>query len=220
MFRARYLRQRDRRPESCTRISLSGDEGEPLSTWGSSWLACAIRHRSLCRPRFLPDGKPISPWVAGGARPWPSDSRAPASRWARATPPAPSPWLWLPRAGRLRAPRYQTEQSLPALGDVDRVAVLDFGLARSGQASQAVTNTPEWVVGTPEITWLQSRPAGRTSLTAAADIFRGVVWFECLTGAPPFVGEHVAAVLAKVLFEPLPDVRTLRPRDPSRGGCS
>src|SRR5262249_41550913 len=38
--------------------------------------------------------------------------------------------------------------------------------------------------------------------------------FECLTGQPPFVGAHFAAVLAKILFEEPPDARSLQPEVP------
>src|SRR6185436_11693161 len=34
--------------------------------------------------------------------------------------------------------------------------------------------------------------------------------FECLTGAPPFSGSQVYALLAKVLFEPAPRLRDVR----------
>ena len=43
---------------------------------------------------------------------------------------------------------------------------------------------------------------GARNLTPAADLFSlGCVFHECLIGEPPFVGEHIAAVLMRILCE-------------------
>jgi len=57
---------------------------------------------------------------------------------------------------------------------------------------------------------------GVRDLSPAADIFSlGCILYECLTGVPPFVADHVAAVLVRVLFdEPVP-VEQQRPGLPS-----
>ena len=54
-------------------------------------------------------------------------------------------------------------------------------------------------------TWLLSRPGSR-DLKPATDVF---FWAACfmnaLTGQPPFVADHIAAVLIRILFEdPIP----------------
>lgn len=100
-------------------------------------------------------------------------------------------------------------------GEVDRVVVLDFGIARRGHSqSQRMTGTG-YLVGTPEY-MAPEQARGEASLTPAVDVFAlGCVWFECLTGRPPFQSEHIAAVLAKVLFEPAPALSTLRPGVPA-----
>jgi serine/threonine protein kinase/tetratricopeptide (TPR) repeat protein len=98
-------------------------------------------------------------------------------------------------------------------GEIDRVAVLDFGIARKTRATQVLTRTGA-VIGTPGY-MAPEQARGQSKLTPAVDVFSlGCVLFECLTGAPPFVGEHVAAVLTQILFETLPDVRQLRPELP------
>lgn len=98
-------------------------------------------------------------------------------------------------------------------GDSDRVVVLDFGIARKVRATQALTRTGT-VIGTPGY-MAPEQARGQSTLTPAVDVFAlGCVLFECLTGTPLFVGDHVAAVLTKVLFEKLPDVRELRPELP------
>src|SRR5262249_13869924 len=49
-----------------------------------------------------------------------------------------------------------------------------------------------------------------------ADVFAlGCVLFECLTGRPAFLGQHVMALLAKMLIEVPPRVDALRPEVPA-----
>ena len=56
-----------------------------------------------------------------------------------------------------------------------------------------------------------------TRIDARADVFSlGCVLFECLTGRPPFVGEHAIALLAKILLEEAPRVGSLRRHVPAR----
>ncbi|HEX2568422.1 MAG TPA: protein kinase [Polyangia bacterium] len=95
-------------------------------------------------------------------------------------------------------------------GLIDQVTLLDFGIARGGLASWSVTRTGE-VVGTlhyiaPE----QAR--GERQLGPSVDVYAlGCVLFECLTGSPPFDGEHVAVLLARILCQEAPPLRQLRP---------
>src|SRR5262249_29851813 len=85
-------------------------------------------------------------------------------------------------------------------GSVDRVQILDFGIARRLATSRAVTRTG-MIVGTPEY-MAPEQARGVRDLTPAVDFFSfGCVLYECLTGEPPFVAEHVAAVLVRILFE-------------------
>ena len=93
-------------------------------------------------------------------------------------------------------------------GDVEQVTILDFGVARidhapiSLTASGALLGTPGYMA--PE----QARGASR--IDARADIFAlGAVMLECLAGRPAFTGQHVMAVLAKVLLEDPPRLSAL-----------
>ncbi len=95
-------------------------------------------------------------------------------------------------------------------GQVEQVTLIDFGLARRivggtrGSHTGAVVGTPEYMA--PE----QAR--GDRHIGSSADIFSlGCVTFECLTGQPPFVSEHIAAVLAKILFEEAPPLNSAIP---------
>ena len=98
-------------------------------------------------------------------------------------------------------------------GHVGRVVLLDFGIARDGQLSRAVTRTGA-LVGTPGY-MAPEQARGRQELSPSADIFSlGCVLFECLTGRPPFVGEHLEQILLQILYQPEPSLRSLRPEMP------
>jgi len=96
-------------------------------------------------------------------------------------------------------------------GDVDRVKVLDFGVARhSGATSRRGATVTGVVLGTPGY-MAPEQARGDTSIDASADVFAlGCVAFECMTGQPAFAGAHVMAILAKILLEEAPRVRELR----------
>jgi tetratricopeptide (TPR) repeat protein len=94
-------------------------------------------------------------------------------------------------------------------GRVDLVKLIDLGIARSSIPTRALTISGV-LVGTPGyIAPEQAR--GDREVQPAVDIFAlGCVLFECLTGQRLFAGQHLMAVLAKVLLEDAPRVRELR----------
>src|SRR5262249_39727549 len=94
-------------------------------------------------------------------------------------------------------------------GQIEQIKVLDFGVARFGRTLSSMTRTGV-LVGTPGY-MAPEQASGSREVDARADIFSlGCVLFECLTGRPAFVGEHVIAVLAKIVFEDAPRVSELR----------
>jgi eukaryotic-like serine/threonine-protein kinase len=97
-------------------------------------------------------------------------------------------------------------------GRPDRVKLLDFGIARFGDRDGLTA--PGVVFGTlgymaPE----QAR--GERFIDARADIFAlGCVLYECITGKPLFMGAQPTAVLAKVVFEDAPRLKSVHRNTP------
>jgi hypothetical protein len=84
-------------------------------------------------------------------------------------------------------------------GRVADAKLLDFGIAHFADGTRA-TRTGA-VIGTPGY-MSPEQVRGEADIDARSDLFSlGCVWLECLTGKPAFAGDHVAAVLAKVIFE-------------------
>lgn len=98
-------------------------------------------------------------------------------------------------------------------GQLDQLKILDFGIARRALTMAAVTRSG-MLVGTPAY-MAPEQAHGARQITSATDIFSlGCVLFECLTGRPPFIADHVAAVLARVLFDEPPSIVSIRPETP------
>ncbi len=98
-------------------------------------------------------------------------------------------------------------------GQVGRTKVLDFGIAHLGDVSVGMTRTGS-VLGT--VGYMAPEQAkGARRVDPCADVFAlGAVWFHCLTGRPPFAGGPQIAVLAKLVLEDAPDLRSIRPELP------
>lgn len=98
-------------------------------------------------------------------------------------------------------------------GDLARVKVLDFGLARDIEPKAIFTRTAE-SVGTPGF-MAPEQARGEAALDERVDIYSlGAVLFACLTQRSPFVGDHVMAVLAKLMFDEVPRVSDVRAEVP------
>jgi eukaryotic-like serine/threonine-protein kinase len=94
---------------------------------------------------------------------------------------------------------------------LEAVKVLDFGVARLRvQSSLSRTGVP---IGTP--CYMAPEQARGASVDARADVFAlGSVLYECLTGRQAFSGDQVITILLRVMHEPAPPLRQLRPDIP------
>ncbi|HRI69737.1 MAG TPA: protein kinase, partial [Polyangium sp.] len=99
-------------------------------------------------------------------------------------------------------------------GSVHASRVLDFGVAQVANAGPRQTRTGG-VVGTPGYMAPEQIQGSRERATPRVDIFSlGALLFECLTGRRAFEGDDVMAILARVLREEAPRVRSVLPDVP------
>ncbi len=100
-------------------------------------------------------------------------------------------------------------------GDLSKLRLLDFGIAREMFESIPLTRTGT-MVGTPSY-MAPEQARGRPNIDERADVFSlGCLLYECLTGRRPFPGPTLVAVRTKVIMcEPTP-VRRLCPDAPPR----
>ena len=93
-----------------------------------------------------------------------------------------------------------------------RVKVGDFGLAKSLAAEAHLTQTGVFV-GTP--LFASPEQIRRDPLTPQTDVYSvAATLYYLLTGRAPFQGADAAAVMARILVDPPPSVRQLRPDVP------
>jgi serine/threonine protein kinase len=92
-------------------------------------------------------------------------------------------------------------------GEIGRVKLLDFGMARWSQVARMATITGT-VLGTPAY-MAPEQARGDKKVGPQADVFAlGCVLFECLTGKAAFAGDHMLATLTKLLLDEPPKVRS------------
>ncbi|WP_437875275.1 serine/threonine-protein kinase [Sorangium sp. So ce513] len=98
-------------------------------------------------------------------------------------------------------------------GALDRVTLIDFGLART-TADEPLT-AAGLVLGTPGY-MAPEQARGELNVDARVDVFAlGCILYRCLTGRPAFQGNAGLAVLMKVLLEDPPRARDMRPGIPA-----
>ncbi|WP_437285717.1 serine/threonine-protein kinase [Sorangium sp. So ce406] len=98
-------------------------------------------------------------------------------------------------------------------GALDRVTLIDFGLART-TADEPLT-AAGLVLGTPGY-MAPEQARGELNVDARVDVFAlGCILYRCLTGRAAFQGNAGLAVLMKVLLEDPPRARDMRPGIPA-----
>jgi serine/threonine protein kinase/tetratricopeptide (TPR) repeat protein/TolB-like protein len=97
-----------------------------------------------------------------------------------------------------------------------RAKILDFGLARpaSRRSDELPLTQQGFVIGTLHA--MSPEQARGEELDQRSDLFSlGVLLYEMLTGETPFRAAEPAATLRRIVLEPPPDVRSLRPDLPA-----
>ncbi|HEY7374174.1 MAG TPA: protein kinase [Polyangia bacterium] len=93
---------------------------------------------------------------------------------------------------------------------IERLKVLDFGIARLARGARKLTRTGS-VIGTPGY-MAPELVRGDRDVTPGADVFSlGCVLFQCLTGKPVFEADDATALLAKILLQEAPRARQIQP---------
>jgi len=91
-------------------------------------------------------------------------------------------------------------------GGERRIKILDFGLAKIGEAEGVALTQAGSVFGTPR--YMAPEQASGEEIDPRADQYAvGVILYELLTGRAPFEGENVRQVLAGHLLDPPPPLR-------------
>lgn len=91
------------------------------------------------------------------------------------------------------------------------IKILDFGIARA--IDQTDLTQSGTIFGSPK--YMSPEQIQGAKVDTRSDLYSlGIMFYYMLTGAEPFKGDSVKAILAKQLFEPPPKMRTLRPDIP------
>jgi eukaryotic-like serine/threonine-protein kinase len=97
-------------------------------------------------------------------------------------------------------------------GRTDQVKILDFGIAHQTERTRLTRSG--MMIGTPSY-MAPEQARSQEIIDARADVFAlGCVLFQCVIGAPPFVGDTAIAILGKILFDDAPRLRALWPEVP------
>lgn len=99
------------------------------------------------------------------------------------------------------------------------VKVLDFGVAKLLAGTDTLQSSTETtgIIGTP--LYMSPEQALGKTVDGRADVWSlGAIYYELLTGQPPFRGESGMAVLHAVIAEPIQPVRQVRSDIPEQAG--
>lgn len=97
-------------------------------------------------------------------------------------------------------------------GSIERLKLLDFGIARLTNANRKLTQTG-YLVGTPG--YLAPEILSGTRPDGRADLFSlGCLVFRCLTGRPPFDAEDATKLLAQMILQEAPILADVVPSIP------
>jgi len=97
---------------------------------------------------------------------------------------------------------------------VEQVKVLDFGISKI-RGSQTVQTQDSVLLGTPQYMAPEQALGKNTEIDARTDVFAlGAIVYEMLSGRPAFMGETLAEVVFKVVYDKQPPLSQLDPSLP------
>ena len=98
-------------------------------------------------------------------------------------------------------------------GDERRALLMDFGIAKAAEDTDAQLTGTGMLVGTPR--YMSPEQASGDQIDHRSDIYSlGCVLHEMLAGDPPFTGANAQAVIARHIAEPPPSLEVVRPGVP------
>ena len=110
--------------------------------------------------------------------------------------------------GRRRVVRRMVDASgahfeVEGEGEYDLVKLLDFGLAKVLREQSVTSTQPGMIIGTPA--YLAPEQIKDASVDARTDIYSlGILFYEMITGIPPFSGSNAELLIAQVSREHKP----------------
>ena len=94
------------------------------------------------------------------------------------------------------------------------VKVLDFGISKAPVGSGGITST-QAVMGSPHYMSPEQLVSAK-HVDHRSDVWSlGIVLYEMLAGSPPFTGDTMPEIVAKILQSPLPSLHAVRPDVPA-----
>jgi serine/threonine protein kinase len=94
------------------------------------------------------------------------------------------------------------------------IKVLDFGISKAPVGTGGITST-QAVMGSPHYMSPEQLVSAK-NVDHRSDVWSlGIVLYEMLAGSPPFTGDTMPEVVAKILQSPLPSLRAVRPDAPA-----
>ena len=97
---------------------------------------------------------------------------------------------------------------------VDQVKVLDFGISKI-RGSQTVQTQDSVLLGTPQYMAPEQALGKNTEIDGRTDVFAlGAIVYEMITGRPAFLGNTLAEVVFKVVYDKQPSLAEAAPGTP------
>lgn len=99
------------------------------------------------------------------------------------------------------------------LGEEEQAIVSDFGIVKALEGTSLTRNASVNIIGTSE--YMSPEQASGEAVDRRSDIYSlGVMFYEMLTGMPPFVSSSPVSILHQHIYEPPRPIREINPLVP------